>query len=35
MNFMVVNILVAIGALILGSGICFLLFRYHAHSLQF
>ena len=30
MNFMVVNILVAIGALILGSGICFLLFRYHA-----
>ena len=30
MNFMLVNILVAIGALILGSGICFLLFRYHA-----
>ena len=30
MNFMVVNILVAIGALILGSGICFMLFRYHA-----
>ena len=27
---MLVNILVAIGALILGSGICFLLFRYHA-----